>query len=34
MMKAIQKQIKKSMTSSDAFSKLDSGVGFLTLNDF
>jgi hypothetical protein len=22
------------MTSSDAFSQLDSGVGFLTLNDF
>jgi hypothetical protein len=34
MLKAIQEKIKKAMPASDAFNKLDSGVGFLTLRDF
>jgi Ca2+-binding EF-hand superfamily protein len=34
MLKAIQECIKKTMTVSDAFKALDSGVGFITLQDF
>ena len=34
MLRAIQERIKSMKTLSDAFTSLDSGVGFLTIQDF